>query len=139
MKTAAQSSKKYVQNAGAAGQYYTEGAQQTTKDQSANAIAAKGAYAAGVQAAITRGAYEKGLQKSGKQAWLQGVTVKGAARFGEGVAAAENKYATNSGAYDNARSAAASLPRGPRGSSTNYNRSSAVGKALNAQRTGSSA
>lgn len=139
MKTAAQSSKKFVANAGAAGQYYTEGAQQTTKDQSASAIAAKAAWVSGLQKAQARGAFEKGLQASGKAGWLAGVVAKGANRFGEGVAASEQKYATNSGKYDGARGAAASLPRGSRGSPENYNRSAAVGKALNVLRTGTSA
>lgn len=139
MKTASQSAEKFVQNAGAASGYYTQGAQQTTKDQAASAIAAKAAWAAGLAKAQSRGAYEKGLQASGKQKWLEGVTKKGANRFGEGVAASRDAYATNSGKYDGARGAAASLPRGTRGSAENYNRSAAVGKALNALRTGTSA
>lgn len=139
MKSAAQSAEKFVRNAGNATQDYSDGAQQTTKDQSAAAIAAKGSYASGVQKAISRGAYEKGLQRSGKQGWLKGVTEKGANRFAEGVASSRDKYATESGKYDGARGAAASLPRGSRGSAENYNRSAAVGKALNAQRVGTSA
>lgn len=139
MKTAAESAKKFVQNAGAAVEFYTKGAESTQKDQSAAAIAAKGAYAAGVQKGIARGAYEKGLSKSGKQGWLTGVKTKGANRFGEGVAASSDRYATESGKYDGARQAGSNLPRGPRGSAENYTRSSTVGKALNALRVGTSA
>ena len=139
MKSASQSADKFVQNAGAASNYYTQGAQQTTRDQAALAAAAEGVWFQAVTAANSRKAFSKGVSAAGKQAWLAGIQTKGANRFGEGVAAAREKYAANSGKYDGARGAAASLPRGPRGSAANYNRSAAVGKALNAARDGVSA
>lgn len=136
MKTAQQSSTKFVERAGAASQDYVTGAESSNKDQSAAAIAAAPNYAAGVQAAITRGAYQKGLQTSGKSGWLNGVRTKGQNRFAEGVAAGAVKYATNSGKYDSARSAADSLPRGPKGSEANYARAKAVGQALRKMKVG---
>lgn len=136
MKSAAESSQKFVERASNASQDYLKGAQETTKDQSAAAIAAKGNYAAGVQAAITAGRYEKGLQTSGKAGWLRGVQEKGAERFAGGVASGASKYATNSGKYDSARNAASALPRGPKGSEQNYSRSKAVGTALRKMKTG---
>lgn len=136
MKTASQSQAKFVERASAASGDYVSGAQQTSKDQSAAAIAAAPNYAAGVQAAITRGAYAKGLQKSGKAGWLKGVTEKGANRFAEGVSSGAAKYAQNSGVYDSARGAATSLPRGPKGSEQNFARSKAVGQALRALKVG---
>lgn len=136
MKTAQQASQKFVERAGAASQDYVSGAESSNKDQAAAAIAAKANYAAGVQAAITRGAYEKGLQQSGKSGWLNGVRTKGQNRFAEGVAAGAVKYATNSGKYDSARSAADSLPRGPKGSEANYARAKAVGQALRKMKVG---
>lgn len=136
MKTASQSSQKFVERAGAATQDYVAGAQSTSKDQAAAAIAGAGNYAAGVQAAITAKRYEKGLQESGKAGWLKGVTEKGAERFASGVASGASKYATNSGKYDGARGAAAALPRGPKGSEANYNRAKAVGQALRKLKTG---
>lgn len=136
MKTAQQSAQKFVERAGAASGDYVEGAQRTTKDQSANAIAGKANYVAGIQAAITAGRYEKGLQKSGKAGWIKGITEKGANRFAEGVASGSVKYAQNSGAYDTARGAADSLPRGPKGSEVNFARAKAVGQALRKQKVG---
>lgn len=137
MKSASQSAQKFVERAGAASQDYVEGARTTNKDQAAAAIAAAPNYVAGVQAAITRGAYAKGLQTSGKAAWLKGVTEKGANRFADGVASGAQKYAANSGKYDGARNAAASLPRGPKGSEQNFSRAKAVGQALRAAKVGS--
>lgn len=136
MKTAQQSAQKFVDRAGAASQDFVQGAEQTTKDQSAAAIAAAPNYAAGVQAAITRGAYAKGLQQSGKAGWLKGIREKGANRFAEGVATGAGKYAANSGKYDGARSAADSLPRGPKGSEANFARAKAVGLALRKAKIG---
>lgn len=135
-KSASESAKKFVERAGAATQDYVQGAESTTKDQSAAAIAAAPNYAAGVQAGIARGAFQKGLSKSGKAGWAKGVREKGANRFAEGVASGAGKYATNSGAYDGARGAANSLPRGPKGSEANFARSKAVGQALRKQKVG---
>lgn len=130
MKTASQSAQKFVERAGAASGDYVSGAQQTSKDQSAAAIAGKANWAAGIQAAISGDRFAKGLQQSGKSGWLKGVTEKGANRFAEGVASGASKYATNSGKYDSARGAANSLPRGPKGSEANFLRSKTVGQAL---------
>lgn len=135
MKSASQSAQKFVERASVASGDYVTGAESTSKDQAALAIAAAPNYAAGVQAAITRGAYAKGLQKSGKQGWLAGVKAKGGERFASGVANSASKYATNSAKYDQARGAAASLPRGPKGSATNLNRVSAVVNALRTTKT----
>lgn len=136
MKSASASSQKYVERAGAASGDYVSGAQSSSKDQAAAAIAGKANWAAGIQAAITGGRYEKGLQSSGKAGWLKGVTEKGANRFAEGVASGASKYATNSGKYDSARGAASSLPRGPKGSEQNFARAKAVGQALRSVKVG---
>jgi hypothetical protein len=136
MKTASESAAKFVSRAGGASLDYKQGAERTTKDQAQAAIAGKDNYVKGLQESFTRGAYEKGLTKSGKSGWLKGVTEKGANRFAEGVSAGADKYATNSGKYDNARNAASSMPRGPKGSELNYNRAKAVGQALRAVKVG---
>jgi len=135
MKSASQAAQKFVERAAVAGQDYVSGAEQTTKDQAALAIAGKANYAAGVQAAISKDSYAKGLQKSGKSGWLAGVKAKGAERFSSGVASSASKYATNSAKYDSARNAAASLPRGPKGSAQNLARVAGVVNALRAAKT----
>lgn len=129
-KSASQSADKFVRNAGAASGDYVAGAESTTKDQSAAAIAGKANWAAGIQAAISGDRFAKGLSKSGKSGWLAGVKNKGQNRFGEGVANSAAKYATNSARFDSARGAAASLPRGPKGSAGNIQRVTAVVNAL---------
>lgn len=126
MKSASQVSDKYATRAAAASGDYVEGARTTTKDQAAAAIASAAIYAQATQAAITDGRYQRGLQKSGKQGWLDGVTSVGGNRFGEGVARAAPMYATESARFDSARGAAASLPRGIKGSPQNLQRVAAV-------------
>jgi hypothetical protein len=136
MKTASQSAEKYASRAAAAAGDYVSGAQSTTKDQAASAIAAASIWGQATQAAIADGRFAKGLQKSGKSKWLAGITSKGGGRFGEGVATAAPTYATESARFDSARGAASSLPRGVKGSPQNMQRVSAVVAALIKAKTG---
>ena len=132
MKTAQQVAEKFASRASAAAGDYVSGVENTTKDQAARAIASAEIHKQATMAALNEGRYAKGLQKAGNQAWKDGVRKKGGSRFGEGVAGASAKYATNSAVYDGARGAAASLPRGLKGSETNLARVKAV---VMAQRT----
>ena len=126
MKSAGQVADKYASRASAASGDYVDGARTTTKDQAAAAIASAAIYAQATQAAITEGRYAKGLGRSGKQKWLEGVTGKGGNRYGEGVSQAAPAYATQSAKFDSARGAASSLPRGIKGSPQNLQRVQAV-------------
>lgn len=136
MKSAQQSAEKYASRASAASGDYVQGAQTTSKDQSAAAIAAAGIYAQATQQAITDGRYARGLQKAGKSKWLAGVTGKGGNRYGEGVSQAAPAYATESARFDSARSAADALPRGIKGSPQNLARVAAVVSAQIKAKTG---
>lgn len=132
MRTAQQSAQKFVERASGASGDYVAGASSTSKDQSARAIGAKEIYKSALTASFGRDAYAKGLQKSGKSGWLDGVTKKGAERYAGGVAVSASKYATNSGKYDGARGAADSMPRGLKGSAQNLAKVATVVNALRA-------
>ena len=132
MRTAQESTAKFIERAGSAAGLYRSGSEQTTKDQSARAIGAKAIYQAALTASFSRDAFAKGLQKSGKAGWLSGVVQKGADRYAPGIAVSGSKYATNSGRFDGARQAADNLPRGVKGSPTNLARVAAVVNALRA-------
>lgn len=125
-KSASQSAEKYASRSSAAAGDFVSGAQSTTKDQAAAAIAAAAIYGQATQASIADGRYQKGLQKSGKAGWLKGITDKGGNRYAEGVSQAAGDYATESARFDSARGAAASLPRGIKGSPQNLQRVAAV-------------
>lgn len=137
MKSAQTSAAKFVERAGAASGDYVKGAQETSKDQSGRAIAAKAIYQQALTASFGRDSYAKGLQKSGKAGWLKGIQEKGGNRFGEGVAVSATKYATNSGKFDSARSASDNMPRGLKGSATNLAKVTAVVTALRTAKVGS--
>lgn len=136
MKSAQDVASKFATRAGAASGDYVKGAESTSKDQSSAAIAAKSVYQQALTASFSRDAYAKGLSRSGKNGWLEGVRSKGQDRFGTGVAASANKYATNSAKFDGARGAANNLPRGVKGSPTNIARVTAVVNALRTAKVG---
>lgn len=137
MKSAQASASKFVERASAASGDYVKGAQETSKDQSARAIAAKAIYQQALTASFARGSFEKGLSKSGKAGWVKGITDKGATRFSEGVMVSANKYATESAKFDSARGASDSMPRGLKGSATNLAKVATVVNALRAAKVGS--
>lgn len=138
MKTANDAVAKWQTRAGSASQDFAEGAQSTDKDQAQRAIAAKEVYKTALTESFGRDAYAKGLGRSGKQGWLQGIQQKGAQNFSTGVSSnlARDKYVTNSSKFDAARKAADSLPRGARGSASNLQRVTAVANALRAVKVG---
>lgn len=138
MKTASLAGPKWQVRAGAAGQDYATGANSTQKDQAANAIAAKAIYQAALTASFAAGSYEKGLGRSGKAGWLQGIVQKGIQNYQTGVSTAKalTKYVTHSGMFDAARGAASSAPRGPKGSPQNLQRVTLVANALHAAKQG---
>jgi hypothetical protein len=134
MKSASTSAPKWATRTSAASQDYVTGVNSTTKDQAASAIAAKEIYKSQLTASFAKDSYAKGLGKSGNAGWKTGVSEKGGQNYSTGVStpAAQSKYAANSGAYDGARNAASSLPRGARGSAQNLARVAAVANALHA-------
>ena len=137
MKTAQQSAEKFVSRASGASADYVKGSQETTKDQSARAIGAKEIYKSALTASFARDSYSKGLTRSGKTGWLEGVVKKGGERYGNGVAVSASKYAQNSGKFDAARGAAENMPRGLKGSETNLARVKTVVMALRAAKLAS--
>ncbi len=136
-KSAQSVAQKFVDRASAASQDYLKGAQETSKDQSALAIAAIPRMQSAIVKAITSGRVAKGLQASGKSGWLKGIADKGANRFAEGVSTSMGKYAVNSGKYDGARNVAANMPTGEKGSATNLAKVAAVVSALRTAKVGS--
>lgn len=130
MRSAQESAQKFVSRASSASGEYVSGATSTTKDQSARAIGAKKIYQDALTASFSRDSYAKGLQKSGKAGWLEGVQKKGGERYAGGVAVSAGKYAQNSGKFDTARMAAENMPRGLKGSQANLDRVKAVVSAL---------
>jgi len=127
---------KWARRAASAGTEYSEGVANPSRSWSAATQAAAPAYAAGVQASIARGAYQKGVQGAGDAAWAAGATQKGPARFAEGVQLAQPAYTTGFGRVAAAINATPLPPRQPTGSPANIQRVAAIATALRKLRTG---
>jgi hypothetical protein len=93
-------------------------------------------YASGVQAAVAAKSRQAGINASSDAVWQGGIQTNGQARYGPGITAAQTKMTA---AMSKLLPAMATIrnglpPRGPRGSSTNIQRSSAFQQALATQR-----
>ena len=119
---------KWSNRSGAAGADYVSGAVSPKRSQSATAIASKDVWVQGVQAAIARGAYEKGLGKSGDAKWLKGIKDKGQRNYQTGVGIAQDAYRQGFAPFASALGGLELGPRGPKG--TNYDRVQKVGELL---------
>ena len=121
---------KWSRNASAAGESYREGL--AGADWEGPARAAAQAYATGVQQAIGRGAFERGIGTAGNSKWQQAATAKGVARFGEGVQGAQAAYQEGFGPYAQTIASTSLPPKGPKGAEGNIERVRAIARALRA-------
>jgi hypothetical protein len=123
-------SQKWNRRSASAGPEYEEGVKNPRTDWATAATAAKGAFQAGVTAAIQRDAYGKGVTQAGTQRWQQKAIEKGPVRFAQGVSVSQADYEKNVAPYRDAIERTDLPPRGPRGSEQNYARVAPIGKAL---------
>lgn len=119
MKTASESMSKFVERASASSADYGKGVENTTKDQSQRAIAAKGIWKSALDKAAADDRFAKGLTRSGQAGWKAGVKAKGESNFATGVSVSGAKYAERSAKFDAARASADAMPRGVKGSAQN--------------------
>lgn len=97
---------------------------------SAMTLAAVDAWKAGIQDAISRNAFHKGVSRAGDTAWQEGALLKGVSRWGPGVAIAEPKYSSGFAPYHAAISRLTLPPRFARRDPRNMARVAAVVDAL---------
>lgn len=121
---------KWARRAGSAGQEYTEGVKNTPRSWATNTKAAAASYASGVQEAIGKKRFEKGVDQAGDASWKRGAEEKGSQRYGQGVQVAEGDYNTGVAPYLSVIGSVDLPPRGPVGSDGNYARVAAIGRAL---------
>ena len=98
--------------------------------------AADGAYKAGVQAAIARNAFTKGVDAAGTAKWQARSVSVGAERWGPGVLAAVDTYERGVSKYRDAIEKATLPPRYPVGDPRNFDRVKAIGEALRRAKVG---
>ena len=93
--SAAEIAAKWAKKAAAAQGEYAAGVANPKKDWATETIASEAAMEAGIQAAIARKAFSKGVRKSGT-AKQQDRSIKlGPARFAQGIAAGQGEMAAN--------------------------------------------
>jgi hypothetical protein len=135
IKDAATIAKKYASRGQAAGQDYTDGINNSA-DWAANTAAAADTYAAGVQAAIGRGDFAKGVAAAGNEKFKRKAAGVGATRYGPGVSAAAPDYAKGVGPYLDVLRNLSYPKRLPKGDPGNNARSLVVQQALRAAKVG---
>lgn len=134
--TTARVAEKWARRAASASGEYQQGVEQTQKSWQGAAQAAEKNYTAGVTAAAAAGRFGKGVAKAGDAKWRRGATEKGPTRYAQGVGVAQADYASQVGPYLEIIGRTDLPMRGPVGSDTNYNRVSAIGKALRQAKVG---
>lgn len=127
---------KWATNAGAATNYYTQGATAAATKYASNAQAAGPQYSQGVQAAIGRNAYQNGVAKAGASKYSTGITAKGAARYGGGITAGKSNFQSGMQGVIGVLQGLSLPPRGARGDPANLQRVAAIDTALRAYATG---
>jgi len=115
---------------------YEAGVKAPRADWAERATAAAPAYKAGVQAAITRNAFEQGVKKAGTAVWQGRATTVGVDRYGPGVLAGVAKYEAGFAPYRDVIERTQLPPRYPTGDARNYERVKAIGEALRKTKTG---
>ncbi len=114
--------------------YYEKEATAAGADWEAKTVAASMAYKAGISAGNIEKMFAGGVKKAGAEKYNRKVKDVGVSRFGPGVSAAKGDYASGEGPMLDEISKVELAARQPRGSVANYQRSVAVGTALNKKR-----
>lgn len=136
VKSGAQTSAKWARVTPQRQQDYQEGVQQPRTPWAQAAAASADRYREGVTAAITRGAFSKGVAAAGDQRWQQKTLAKGPSRFAEGVALSAPDFQAGVQPYLDTIAATQLPPRFPKGDPRNIERVRAISAALRKRKTG---
>ena len=121
---------KWTDRANVSTQAYTDGVTNPRADWATQSKAAEKNYTAGVQAAITRGGYGKGVARAGTAKWQQNAINKGSQRWAQGISASGDAYTKGFEPYRQVIAGLTLPARGARGDANNIQRVAAVAKAL---------
>ena len=113
---------------------YAAGVAAPRRSWSAATKAAETSYEAGVQRAISRKAFGKGVTKAGDEKWSRKAVVNGTRNWGPGVAEAKGDYAAGFAPYQAAIAACVLPPRYARRDPRNLARVKAIVDALVAKK-----
>lgn len=128
------SADKFERRGSQAGQAYEEGVSSVSdSEQQAATLDARDNWEQGVQDALNEGRFESGVNNP-SSSWQEQALEVGSSRFTQGVSTAGDTWQDEFSEYADTLESLNLQPRGPRGSEANYQRSRAVGEALNNQR-----
>jgi len=116
---------------------YRSGVENPMRDWAGETAAAEDSYDAGVQAAMGRKAFGKGVRKAGSEKWKRKAVDVGVSRWGPGVSVARPDYEAGFAPYADAIAAVKLPPRGAKGDPRNLERVSAIANALHAKKISS--
>lgn len=136
VKDAAAAATKFVQRGQAAAADYTKGVSTSGDAWAQNTAAASDNYAAGVQEAIARNGFLKGVQKAGPGKFVSAATTKGAQRYPQGIATAGPAWQDGTAPYLQTLAGLTLPPRRPKGDPGNMARVQAVTDALRKKKVG---
>lgn len=134
MKSVDQIAEKWSRRASGASADYQAGTAAPRRDWAQATEAAEAAYEQGIQGAIAGKRFGKGVRKAGSGKWSRGVSTKGVARYGPGVAAARDDYAAGFSPYAQVLATLTLPPKGPKGDPRNIARVQKVDEALHAKK-----
>lgn len=109
---------------------YTEGIQNPRKDWAAETVAAEDNYNAGVQAAMARNAFGRGVADAGTAKWKKNALEKGVTRWSGGIALAKDAYVKGFAPYRTVIENITLPARGPKGDPKNIERVRVMAEAL---------
>ena len=133
--SAQDAAEKFGRRGSQASQDYQTGVEDSSdSDWSDGAIDGVGNWEQGVQDAIANDAFRNGVQNP-SASWQQRTLALGTQRFGPGINASTDKYATAVEPFFDALEALSLSPRGPRGSEQNFQRAQAVARRLHELRS----
>lgn len=130
IRSASDISKKWAEVTPGRATQYEQGVRNPVRDYAANAQAGSDAWKAGVQAAVARDGFKKGVAKVGTAKWQDRAIKLGPSRYGPGVQAAQGDYESGFAPYREAIAGVALPPRGPRRSPQNLQRVNAMVTAI---------
>lgn len=115
---------------------YEQGVLNPKKDWETETKAAEGRYAEGVQAAIGRKSFGKGVSKAGTSKWQEGASGKGVGRWREGVSVAGPAYEEGFGPFRDVIAGVTPPERRAAGDPRNIDRVTAYTVPLHKKKTG---
>ncbi len=136
VKDSATSRDKFVNRGASAAPDYANGVKGAGGTWQANTTAGAPNYAAGVQEAINRHAFEHGIAKATGAKWEARASGVGAQRYPQGIREAGPAWEAGTAPYLQTLAGLTLPPRRPKGDPGNWQRAQAVGDALRRKKVG---